>query len=224
MKKISFSQALSAVESFEGMPFFDKVGPAARKLIAEKLMRLVNVDVAAFVKADCARYGFTAGKIMTKWNPPERFFDSLQFGIVHDLINLGASVDDMREHIWFPEDLSSQKFKISSADHRLKNFVDKFVDIQGGWPGPAEMGLIYMSMYRSGDGFKTDATSSIPGYTWQDNEAGTNVKLLPSEPEPDYKQLAAGEQPMTPEEHKQLVDQFAGVLEKMRIKQEDSHA
>ncbi len=222
MKKISFDQSLSAVESFEGMPFFDKVGPAARKLIAEKLMRLINVDVAAFVQADCARYGFSAWKIMTKWNPPERFFNSLQFGIVRDLVNLGASIDDMRDHIWFPEDLSSQKFKISSADQRLKNFVDKFIEVQGGWPGIAEMALLYMSMYRSGDGYKTDATSSIPGYTWQDHHNGTNVPLLPQSPEPDYKQLAAGEQPMTPEEHKQLADQFAGVLENMRVKQEAS--
>lgn len=219
MNQITYKQASDAVGAFEGMSFFNQVGVIAREKIAEKLMRLVNVDLAAFVKADTIKWGLSHSELMRPWSSFESYLNSRQWEIAKDLLSLGVSSGELREYMWVPKTIENVKIRITTADQRLANFVDKFIEIKGGWPSMGEMVLIYMGMYRSGDGYQTDETSSIPGYTWQDHQNGTNIPLLPPEPEPDYKQLAAGEQ-MTSEEHKQLVDQFAGVLEKMRVKQD----
>lgn len=101
---------------------------------------------------------------------------------------------------------------------RLELFRKAFRSLPKGWPGIGEMEAIYCMMFPPGDGIERGSPAT-PGYTFEDNITGNGVRLFPREPEPDYKQLAAGEQ-MTPEEHKQLVEQFTGVLDKMRVKQD----
>lgn len=213
---ITETEASDAVLTFESMSFFTKIGEVARAAIAERLMSLVNVDIAAFVKADCAKFGFTLKELLRPCNPAT-FFGTLRANIVKDLLGLGVSVDELREHFWLPKDCSGYQFKFTTAPQRLAQFVKGFIKVRGGWPGIGEMELLYMSMYRSGDGYQTDQMSSIPGYTWQDHEAGTYVRLLPEEPAPDYK-LLEGER-MTDEERQEWVASVEKAIKRIGAKQ-----
>lgn len=83
-----------------------------------------------------------------------------------------------------------------TPSERLRVFAQAFrsARLTDGFPGIGEMEGFYCNLYPAGDG--VDRWCSIPGYTFEDNENGTNIPILPVVEEPASYQIQAGDEPI----------------------------
>lgn len=73
---------------------------------------------------------------------------------------------------------------------RLRQFLEGFLRVPGGWPGLGEMESVYNLLFPCGDGIER-SHPRISGLTLEDSEIGSYTSLLPPVPEPAWKSLPA---------------------------------
>ncbi len=171
MTPITFDEASDAVDSFEAFPFFNsQVGGAARKLIAQELMRLANHDIEAIVDRVCAKHSATREAILEKPSGERSWEQRGARDAREELCDIfghfGYSLEELRQYIFISDRVAKDNFRCRlphEPKERLDIFIPWFVATNpNGWPGPAELEIQWGAEFCCADGSSEMRLSSAP--------------------------------------------------------------